>query len=124
VIGKKITIEKKDGSGEILSGDSVTLQAHTGKFIEVEGTGVQARFAGRGDWQTLVIEKAAGRQLAETSLSTPVPEVLRDASFGMFAFVIASFACATMALTQLWRSWQMNYIKVQPVDCGLDEAMP
>jgi len=39
------------------SGDMIFLKAHTGKYVDVEGEGVQARWKDLGTWQGLVIIK-------------------------------------------------------------------
>lgn len=48
------------GGRVILSGDAVFLKAHTGKFIDVQGVEVQARWSDRGNWQKLIIENKVG----------------------------------------------------------------
>jgi len=45
-------IETKDGAGVIHAGDAVSLRAHTGKHIDVQGDAVQARWKDTGLWQT------------------------------------------------------------------------
>mmetsp|Transcript_1462 Transcript_1462/g.2454 ORF Transcript_1462/g.2454 Transcript_1462/m.2454 type:complete len:1085 (+) Transcript_1462:66-3320(+) len=47
----------------ISSGDSVYLKTHTGKYLDVDGGAVRARYADRGAWQVLIIEKKAGGEL-------------------------------------------------------------
>ena len=59
-------IEKSDGRRMMAVGDSIYvgetiyLRAHTGKYIDVEGTSVRARYDDKGDWQALIIEKTIG----------------------------------------------------------------
>lgn len=57
-------IEKQTG-GAILSGDKIYLRAHTGAYIDVEGSWengddlVRARWVDKGTWQTMTIVKRA-----------------------------------------------------------------
>ena len=53
-------ILEKDSDGPILSGDSIYLRAHTGKYIDVETAVARARYDDHGDWQRFVIEKMEG----------------------------------------------------------------
>merc|ERR1711981_1408091 len=50
----------KEMGGSVKSGDAVFLRAHTGAYIDVSGESVQARWAEKGDWQKLIIEKRGG----------------------------------------------------------------
>jgi hypothetical protein len=51
---------RKDENTLMYSGDSVYLKAHTGNYIDVEGSSVQARWTERGAWQRLTIVTEAG----------------------------------------------------------------
>ena len=63
---QEFVIEKAGGrrmmaiGDSIYVGDTVYLRAHTGKYIDVEGTSVRARYEEQGDWQALIIETAIG----------------------------------------------------------------
>lgn len=50
----------KEGDGKILAGDTVFFKTHLETFIDVEGSGVRARFSEKGTWQGLKVEKPAG----------------------------------------------------------------
>lgn len=65
---QKILIERKDGKGAVMPGDTIFLKAHTGKTIEVEGDTVQCRWSDKGLWQDLIIEPSASRRLMDTSV--------------------------------------------------------
>merc|ERR1712176_505448 len=54
---------EKEPAGALFSGDSITLLAHTGKHIEVQGESVGARWSERGHWQTFTIEGYGGRAI-------------------------------------------------------------
>merc|ERR1712054_470786 len=58
-MGESMSIEK-EVIGALHSGDSIHLLAHTGKLIELEGTGVGARWSERGLWQTFTVETYGG----------------------------------------------------------------
>lgn len=61
-------IEKASGVGEMIyDGETIYLRSHTGKYIDVEGTSVQARYEEKGDWQALTIETVSGTE--ESSLN-------------------------------------------------------
>lgn len=48
---------------DISSGDTVYLRTHTGKYVDVKDGLVRARYADRGAWQGLVLEKQNGGEL-------------------------------------------------------------
>lgn len=47
----------------VFSGATISFKGHTGNYIDVQGNDVQARWADRGLWQSLVIESLGGRAL-------------------------------------------------------------
>eukprot|EP00928_Gymnodinium_smaydae_P018234 TRINITY_DN16946_c0_g1_i2.p2 TRINITY_DN16946_c0_g1~~TRINITY_DN16946_c0_g1_i2.p2 ORF type:complete len:346 (-),score=41.31 TRINITY_DN16946_c0_g1_i2:203-1240(-) len=52
-------IERKDGGGTVRAGDVVYIKATTEKYVDVSSSGnVRARWNDKGNWQSLVIEKA------------------------------------------------------------------
>jgi len=54
---QKFIIEN-NGGGPIVTGETVYFKAHTGKFVDVEGTAVSARYTEQGGWQSFSLEKA------------------------------------------------------------------
>jgi len=64
---QKFVIERPDGNGAVMPGDTIFLKAHTNNMVEVDGIAVQARWNDKGLWQSLVIRKAISRRLEDTS---------------------------------------------------------
>jgi hypothetical protein len=88
-------IEKPNGNGSVLLGDTIVLRAHTGKMIDVVGSSVQARWFDYGAWQSLSIEKATARRLLEDPANTASVGVVFGALAGISSMVVlASFLCA------------------------------
>jgi len=108
---QQLHIYKKDGSGAVMPGDSIFLQAHTGNLIEVEGTAVQARWTEKGDWQTLVIEKVVYRRLSDRLLTQ---EALGAPSK---TFLLLPVMLVLLAVMMLWWHNKHASCKVQPADC-------
>jgi len=108
---QQLHIYKKDGSGAVMPGDSIFLQAHTGNLIEVEGTAVQARWTEKGDWQTLVIEKVVYRRLSGSFLTQEALGVTSR------AFLLLPVMLVLLAAMMLWRHNKHASCKVQPTDC-------
>lgn len=54
---------EKNGGGDIHSGDTVFLTAHTGARVDVDGEYVRARWSEKGAWQSLVVEKSGGGKI-------------------------------------------------------------
>jgi hypothetical protein len=54
---------EKEVSDAVFSGARISLLAHTGKRIEVEGSSVQARWSEAGLWQTFTIQNYGGRAI-------------------------------------------------------------
>merc|ERR1711907_571774 len=105
----------KHGSGAIMPGDSIFLQAHTGNLIDVQGTAVQARWSDTGDWQTLVIEKAANRRLSDSLVTQDAEQDF--VSVTLRVFLLLAVMLLSLAAMMLWRRNRHVNCKVQPADC-------
>jgi len=99
-----------DGAGAVMPGDTIYLQAHTGKMIDIEDELVQARWLDRGLWQTLTIEKASARRLtmdvSELSTFASITGTAAGVVAALMALVpfvlcVARLRCQTTGLSKL-----------------------
>lgn len=97
-----------------MPGDTIFLRAHTNMMVEVEGDAVQARWGETGLWQSLKIEKANLRRLAETAVDTSPLGALLGAAAVVLA--VATLVIALVAKSALMRDTQE--IKAFHSDCS------